>query len=117
MKEYLIILILDLVYLTYIGKPIFDKTIKDITNKMPVYNIYGIILSYVFILLAFKYFIINKKMSSKDAFILGLVIYGVFDMTNLALFDKYNINTAIIDTLWGATLFYLSKEIYDYLTV
>ena len=113
MKEYFIILILDLLFLAFIGKPMFEKMIKEITNKAPVYNIYGIILSYFFIFLGFKYFVINKKMTSKDAFILGLVIYGVFEMTNLALFDKYNYQVAILDTLWGGILFYLSNEIYN----
>jgi uncharacterized membrane protein len=46
-----------------------------------------------------------------DAFLLGLVIYGTFDFTNMALFKKWSLTTSIIDTLWGGTLFALSTYI------
>ena len=104
---YLNLLILDALYLSFIGKPLFDKMIKNISKKEPSYNVFGIIGSYLFLILGLQYFIINKKMTPNDAFILGLVIYGVFDMTNLALFEDYDIKVAIIDILWGAILFYL----------
>jgi uncharacterized membrane protein len=47
----------------------------------------------------------------QDAFLLGLVIYGVSETTNWALFDKWSLITVIIDTLWGATLFGLTTFI------
>ena len=108
---YLNLLFLDAIYLSFIGKPLFEKMIKNITNKSPSCNLVGIIGSYLFLLLGLQYFIINKNMSPNDAFILGIVIYGVFDMTNLALFDGYDIKVAIIDMLWGAFLFYLVTKI------
>lgn len=54
---------------------------------------------------ALYYFIILPKRSVFDAAILGMVIYGVFDMTNHALFKNYNLTTGIIDVVWGAILF------------
>jgi uncharacterized membrane protein len=104
---YLNLLVLDAIYLSFIGKPLFGKMITNITNKQPTYNIVGIIGSYLFLLLGLQYFIINKNMTPNDAFVLGLVIYGVFDTTNLALFDGYDIRVAMIDILWGGILFYL----------
>ena len=108
---YFNLLVLDTIYLSFIGKPLFEKMIKNITKKNPSYNIVGILGSYFFLLLGLQYFIINKNMTPNDAFILGLVIYGVFDMTNLALFDGYDIKIAIIDMLWGGILFYLVTKI------
>ena len=35
----------------------------------------------------------------------GAAVYGVFDLTNLAIFKAYSWRTALIDTLWGAALF------------
>ena len=43
-----------------------------------------------------------------DAAILGLVIYGVFDAVNYAIFSKYDLLIALKDTFWGATLFYMT---------
>ena len=34
--------------------------------------------------------------------------YGVYDFTNLALLSKWQLFTAVTDTLWGGTLFYLT---------
>ena len=42
------------------------------------------------------------------SFLLGLVTYGVYDFTNLALLSKWQLFTAVTDTLWGGTLFYLT---------
>jgi uncharacterized membrane protein len=40
--------------------------------------------------------------------LLGLVIYGVYDTTTLALLRGWDTNLAIIDILWGTTLFSLT---------
>jgi uncharacterized membrane protein len=37
----------------------------------------------------------------------GLVLYGVFNATNMAIFSNYNIHVAILDTLWGTCLFFV----------
>ena len=40
--------------------------------------------------------------------LLGFIIYGVFDATNLALFKKWDIRLAISDAIWGGVLFALT---------
>ncbi len=52
-----------------------------------------------------NYFIIKPKRSISDAFLLGLVIYGVYETTNWAIFNKWSVKSVIIDTLWGGILF------------
>ena len=49
--------------------------------------------------------------TSLEAFLLGLCVYAVYDFTNLALLSKWQLTTAVIDTLWGATLFYLTTKL------
>jgi uncharacterized membrane protein len=50
-----------------------------------------------------------------DAFLLGIVIYGVYETTNYALFKDWSILTVIIDTLWGGTLFAITTYIVNLL--
>ena len=38
------------------------------------------------------------------AFILGLVMYGVFDGTNRALFNDWTLNMSMMDVAWGTVL-------------
>jgi uncharacterized membrane protein len=68
----------------------------------------GAIATYVFLIFAINYFIIGKLKGPEEAFILGLVIYGVFEGTCYAMFKKWTIGLAMMDTLWGGTLFALT---------
>jgi len=43
-------------------------------------------------------------LSVRHAGLLGLLIYGVFNFTNMALFANYDVKVAVKDTVWGATL-------------
>jgi len=36
--------------------------------------------------------------------VFGLVVYGVYDLTNLGTFINFNWGTAIIDIIWGGVL-------------
>ena len=72
------------------------------------------ILSYIPILLLF-FKTIKKEDSVYHAFIVGASAYGIFDFTNLALFYKYDLTIALIDTLWGGILFASTKYLIDFL--
>lgn len=37
----------------------------------------------------------------------GMVVYGIFNATNITIFKDYSIKIAIIDTLWGTFLFFV----------
>ena len=114
-----IILIIDYAYLGYVlGEP-FLKMVKKIQKKGPaeIVNVKRHYAAIVYCLMigALYYFIIREGRSPKSAFILGIVIYGVFDFTNIAIFDNYSLLLALHDTLWGGTLFFLTTVIYRYL--
>ena len=68
---------------------------------------------YLFLTLGFYYFLINKKSTYIDAFLLGLVIYGVYETTNKAILKDWKWESVIIDTIWGGTLFFLVKMIFE----
>jgi len=60
-----------------------------------------------YVLAATAYFKVIKKLSinKEDAFkkgaLLGLLMYGTFDLTNKTIFKDYTWDYAIKDTLWG----------------
>ena len=100
----MLLLCIDSVYLSLI-KDIFNKQITDVQRSPLKINIYGVILSYLFLIIGINYFIIQHNKSIFDAFMLGLVIYGVYEGTTYALLKDWRINTVILDTLWGGILF------------
>jgi len=100
----IIFVLLDSVYLSFI-KNYFDKQIYSIQGSKIKINFVGVMLCYLFLIVGLNYFIIKPKKSISDAFLLGLIIYGVYETTNYALLSKWSILTVIIDTLWGGILF------------
>ena len=100
----LILVSIDSIYLYFI-KPLFEKHISIIQNSPLKINMHGAIICYIFLVLGLNYFIISPNKGVMDAFILGLVIYAVFESTNLALFKKWPYYFVLVDTLWGGILF------------
>lgn len=99
----LVMLGLDATYITLIKEPYLQQ-IENIQLTKPNVKMLGVFLSYVFLIFGINYFILQKKTSLIDAFLFGIVIYGVYDATAYALFTKWSPKLAIIDTLWGGIL-------------
>jgi uncharacterized membrane protein len=100
----IIIIILDISYLTF-NRKLYD-TVFD-RNNLKIH--FGLI---TWIIMAFTvyYFILSKKDWSlryklKNAVILGICIYGIYNFTNMTVFNFWNIKLAMVDTLWGGALF------------
>lgn len=106
----IIFVVLDGLYLN-LSKDYFNKQIKSIQGSDIKVNIIAVGITYVFLIFGINYFIIQKNRSVKDAALLGLVIYAVYEFTNLSLFKNWSYLTAFIDTLWGAILFGLTTGI------
>jgi uncharacterized membrane protein len=105
---------LDYVYLSSI-KNYFLNQIKKVQGTPVSVNYLAIIICYIFLIIGINYFIIKPKRSVQDAFLLGLVIYGVYETTNWALLKNWSVITVIIDTLWGGTLFALTTYLTNML--
>ena len=103
----IVLLILDSIFLT-IMSGYFDKQIFLVQNEPLQLNIWGGIICYIFLIIGVYYFIINRKESLFNAFLLGAVIYGVYEYTSYALLKKWKLKTTIIDTIWGGLLFALT---------
>lgn len=109
----IILLLLDSVYLTVIGKA-YSQQIFNI-QKLPMkINRIGVFWSYLFIVVGLNYFIIMKNKSVLDAGILGMVIYGVYDATSYAVLKDWDEWLAVIDTIWGGVLFASTTAITKY---
>ena len=100
-------LLLDAIYLSIFGKQ-FVKMIIQIQNSPFQMKRISAILCYLLLTVGLYYFIILPKRSLFDAFLLGIVIYGVYDTTNHSTITKWKWNLALLDTVWGGTLFMLT---------
>jgi uncharacterized membrane protein len=102
----ILFVVIDFVYLNLI-KNYFINQVKIVQGSPLKINLLGTVLCYIFLIFGINYFIIKPKKSAYDAFLLGILIYGVFETTNYALFSKWSPLTVIMDTVWGGILFAL----------
>ena len=99
----LVMLGLDATYISLI-KDSYMKQIQNIQTTKPNVDMVAVVICYIFMIFGVNYFIIQKNASLLDAFLFGIVIYGVYDATSYALFSKWSSKLAIIDTIWGGIL-------------
>ena len=104
-------LFIDYVYLTLVATKPFGDMVKIIQGSNMKVNTKYAGITYVIMLIGIVFLSIprvSKNDMIRDSFVygglLGMVMYGVFDFTNLAIFSKYTLNNAILDTTWGIIL-------------
>lgn len=102
-----VMLMLDGIYLSTF-KNYFNRVFKSIQGSNLDIKYSGVILCYLLLVFGINYFIISKRESLLNAFLLGFVIYGVYETTNYATLDKWPIFMIILDSLWGGILFTLT---------
>ena len=110
----ILFIFIDSVYLQ-LARPYFEKQIQDVQGSAVKVNFLGVALCYIFLIIGINYFIIKPRKSVTDAFLLGIVIYGVYETTNYALFKKWSLLTVFMDTLWGGVLFAATTYIINLL--
>jgi len=114
----LIILLLvafDAVYI-YFMKDTFSQLVRSIQGEALVLDqraLIGAVICYILLATGLYYFAISKQNSSVfDAFLLGIVIYGVFDSTNFVMFKKWDWRVMVIDGIWGGILFSIVYSVF-----
>lgn len=98
-------IILDLLWLGVIAKPLVAKWLAPwMTNG---FKIGPAAIVYVLLALGTTFFVFPKITSLGTAALygalLGLIIYGVYDMTNLATIANWPWKFALMDMAWGTT--------------
>ena len=121
----IITLIIDFIWI-YSNRNNYNLQIKKVQGFNLELNFIGAILSYICViagLFLFSFPLIlneyekNKKqslflLSLRYGGCLGLIMYGIFNTTNIGLFKNYDSRIAIMDTLWGSFLFTLISYIF-----
>jgi uncharacterized membrane protein len=106
----IVLLSLDAVYLTLLSG-FFDKQIRLIQGSSIQMNFVAAAMCYIILVFGINHFILEPRKSVYEAFLLGIVIYGVYETTSYALLKNWRFSTVVVDTLWGGTLFALTTWI------
>ena len=101
---------LDSIYLQIVQNAYYNQLLQIQGSPLSI-KLIPAILCYVLLVFGLNYFIISKKRSVVDAFLLGLVIYGVYDTTTYALITKWSPYLALTDAIWGGILMAITTYI------
>lgn len=89
----------------------FNKQIINIQGSPIKMDLIAAIICYLFLFIILYYFIISKNKSLREAFLLGFLVYGVYELTTKSLLKKWEWSTVFVDTTWGGVLFLLTTLI------
>jgi uncharacterized membrane protein len=56
-------------------------------------------------------YLITEVTTDKNAFFVGAATYAIYDFTNLSTLGKYEVRFAVADSLWGGTVFWLTRMV------
>lgn len=112
----IIFVLVDSIYL-FLSKNYFKKQVFDVQKSQIQLRIIPTVLCYIALIFGIYYFILREKKSWKEAFLLGIVIYAVYETTNYAIFKQWKLKTVLMDTLWGGILFAIVTKIVSLLHI
>ena len=107
---------IDSIYL-FSSQAYFKKQVFDVQHSSIQLRIVPTILCYIALIFGLWYFILREKKSWKEAFLLGIVIYAVYETTNYATLKQWKQKTVVMDTLWCGILFAVVTKIASLLNV
>ena len=109
------LLLIDSVYLSIIGEK-FMGMIRQIQGAQVEFRKWPAVICYILLSLAILVFIETPiRRNLGYAFLLGIIIYGVYETTSYALIKKWELSIAVMDTVWGGILFVLATILSRFL--
>jgi uncharacterized membrane protein len=110
-------LVMDGVWLT-VNNPYHRAVFAAIQNSPLMLRIIPAALVYVFMVGAVWFFAVKSSRNWMEAAgrgaLIGLAMYGVYDLTNYATLSAYPIGFAVSDMLWGTFLCSVSAAVARY---
>ena len=110
LKIAIIVSILDFIWIGGYLLDHFKPMIQRVQKEPMVTQPHKVIISYI-ILIALITILIPKCESIAEAFLIGFLVYGVYDSTNYATLKEWDPSIALVDSLWGGVLFALTYYI------
>lgn len=106
---FIMFLIIDLVWLGFIAKNLYQKYIGNLLKKDV--NWFAAIIFYVLFIAGLVLFVLIPAVDAKSlshvmvyGSLFGLLTYATYDLTNLATLKNWPLNITIIDLAWGTFL-------------
>ena len=126
----LIFLVIDVIWLSFATKSFYRPLLGDLIigpSDKPV--LWAAVLFYILYVIGMALLVIHPCIDSESifktvytGFIFGLVAYGTYNLTNMAVVKGWSPTVTFVDMFWGGSLtalsattgLYIAKKIVDY---
>lgn len=118
---FFVVILLDIVWFSFVGNiydAAFDPMRAEFNENLTANLLVASVIIYILIALAITFFVLPKFNGEIDytmAFLwggfLGLIVYGIYDLTNYILFVEWPLRIAVMDMCWGFLVFGLTTII------
>lgn len=108
---------MDFVWLGLVAKNFYQKELSSFERA---FNIPAALFAYTLLAFAISFFVIPKAGGNTvkallNGALLGLIVYGTYDLTNLATLADFTLKMAVVDILWGITVTALVSFLVTYM--
>ena len=117
----LIFLIIDVIWLSFATKSFYRPLIGNLLSDKPV--MWAAALFYILYVFGMALVVIQPCIDATSlfktvytGFIFGLVAYGTYNLTNMAVLKGWSPTVTFIDMIWGGTLTSLTSAVTIYIT-
>ena len=123
----IIFLVIDVIWLSYATKSFYRPLIGNLLTDKPV--MWAAALFYIIYVFGMAFVVIQPCIDSDSliktvytGFIFGLVAYGTYNLTNMAVLKGWSPTVTFVDMFWGGSLtalsattgLYFAKKILHY---
>lgn len=105
----ILFLAIDMAWLLWLGRSLYVSEIGEILRQPP--NLWAAAAFYLLYVTGMLVMVIWPAVQAQSALqgllygaLLGLIAYGTYDLTNLAVMKGFTARIAIIDMIWGTAL-------------
>ena len=111
----LLIVAIDFLWIGILNQGLYKSAIESVQKTKFAVRYFPGLIVYIAIALIVNFWIIPFVKQNKDkkntfyhpfvnGFLLGTLIYAIFDFTNMAIFSNWSYSVSILDSLWGGVL-------------
>ena len=102
-----IFIVMDLIWQRFVSKKIYMAEFDNLLRERP--NYFATIAVYILLAFGLVFFVTSPAITDANVvfailggLVFGFITFGVYSLTNLALFERWNGIVVLVDITWGS---------------
>jgi len=106
---FILFVVIDYIWLSLFATSFYREQLADVVGIDYIVKAFPVLMSYVllsagFVVLVYPNTFDSPQLAFFYGFVYGVVVYGVYNLTNFALISHWSLSLVFFDMGWGAFL-------------